>query len=149
MRLLKTNSDPGLTIARIILGIVFLPHGAQKLLGWFGGYGFAGTMDYFTGTVGLPWLIAFLVIMIEFFGSLALIAGIGTRLVALLFTILLIGIILSTHAQFGFFMNWFGTQKGEGYEYFILALGLSSLLMISGAGKYSLDSALLTKKADR
>ena len=78
-------------ILRILLGLVIFPHGAQKLLGWFGGYGFTGTMNYFTETVGLPWIIGFLVIVIEFFGSIALIAGIGTRIIAASYAVLRVG----------------------------------------------------------
>jgi putative oxidoreductase len=146
MKFLKTKDDAGMMIARVLLGVVFFPHGAQKLLGWFGGYGFSGTMDYFTGTMDLPWIISFLVIEIEFFGALALIAGLGTRLMAFAFTVLTLGIIFISHIQYGFFMNWFGAQKGEGIEYFLLVLGLSIPLMINGGGKYSIDKFLAGRK---
>lgn len=131
---------------RISLALVVFPHGAQKLFGWFGGYGFSGMMDYFTETVGLPWIIGFLVIMIESIGSIALLLGFATRVVALCFTFLAIGIVLSSHIQNGFFMNWFGNQAGEGYEYFILWIGISLTLLISGAGKYSFDREISSKK---
>ena len=132
-------------ILRIFLGLVVFPHGAQKLLGWFGGYGFSGTMGFFTGTVGLPWMLGFLVIMIEFFGAFALIAGIATRLIALFFVCLALGIVMTSHIQYGFFMNWFGNQPGEGYEYFLLWIGIAFSLVVSGGGKYSLDRIWFAK----
>ena len=107
-----------------MLGVVIFPHGAQKLFGWFGGYGFSGTMGYFTDTVGLPWLIAFLVIILESIGALALIAGFASRILSISYLVLAIGIILTSHLEHGFFMNWFGNQSGEGYElFFTLGLG--------------------------
>jgi putative oxidoreductase len=129
-------------ILRLTLGFIIFPHGAQKLLGWFGGYGFSGTMNFFTGTVHLPWLIGFLVIVIEFFGSLFLIAGLGGRIWAAAMTVLMAGIIFSSHVQNGFFMNWFGNQQGEGYEFHLLVIGLSLALMLNGSGRLSLDRRL-------
>jgi len=139
----KTSEDLSQTIIRTVLGLVIFPHGAQKLLGWFGGYGFEGTMGYFTGTVGLPWIIAFTVIVIEFFGSLMLIAGILTRMNALAVFILFIGIIFTAHIEFGFFMDWYGNKAGEGFEYHLLVLGMAGSLIYSGGGKYALDRYLL------
>jgi len=130
-------------VLRVILGLVIFPHGAQKLLGWFGGYGFTGTMNYFTGTVGLPWIIGFLVIIIEFVGSILLIAGTGTRIIAVLYIVLATGITVSSHFQHGFFINWYGNQAGEGFEYFILWIALSIALLINGGGKYSVDKLFL------
>src|SRR4051794_38598623 len=112
------------TFTRLTLGTVLFAHGAQKLTGCFGGYGFDGTMKFFTETVGLPWVVGFLVIIIEFFGSLSLILGFATRLWSLAIGILTLGIIETSHVQYGFFMNWFGNQKGEGVEYFLLMIGL-------------------------
>lgn len=126
-------------ILRLTLGLIIFPHGAQKLLGWFGGYGFTGTMNFFTGTVHLPWLIGLLVILIEFFGSLFLIAGLGSRLWAIAMIVLMLGIIFTSHVQNGFFINWSGTQAGEGFEYHLLAIGLSLALLFNGSGKFSLD----------
>jgi putative oxidoreductase len=134
--------------ARVFLGVVVFPHGAQKLLGWFGGYGFEGTMQYFTGTVGLPWVLGFGVILLEFFGALALIAGLGTRLLAGAYVLLALGITLTTRVQYGFFMNWFGNQPGEGYEYFLLWVGLAASLALTGGGKYALDALIRRRKAE-
>lgn len=127
--------------ARLLLSLVLFPHGAQKLLGWFGGFGFGGTMNYFTGTVGLPWTAGFLVILLEFFGPLALLLGFATRLFSLALLCVFTGIVLTSHHHY-FFMNWFGAQKGEGAEFFLLAIGLCLSLIVSGAGKLSVDRLL-------
>ena len=143
-KLFKTNENTAATIIRIVLGAILFPHGAQKLLGWFGGYGFDGTIGFLTGTAGLPWIIAFLVIIIEFFGALALIFGFATRIVASGVIVLFAGILLM-HLQNGFFMNWNGQQAGEGFEYHLLVIGMSLALLVSGAGKWSIDYALQKK----
>ena len=116
-----------------------LPHGAQKLFGWFGGFGFTNTMTYFTQTAGLPWIIAFLIIMGESLGSLGLIVGFFTRLSALGLICIMVGAIITVHIPNGFFMNWFGKQAGEGFEYHLLVIGMSIPLLINGGGKYSVD----------
>jgi len=133
------------TIMRITLGLVLWPHGAQKVLGWFGGYGFLDTMNYFTETMNLPGVIAFSVIVIEFFGSLSLIAGWVTRFWALAIIGLMFGIILTSHLEYGFFMNWNGNQAGEGFEYHLLVIGLSLAILVHGSGKYAIDSNIQLK----
>ncbi|GAA4780849.1 DoxX family protein [Olivibacter ginsenosidimutans] len=143
IRTLQTDSDWAGLVSRLSIGIVFFPHGAQKLLGWWGGYGFSGTMDFFTNAMNLPWLIAFMVIAIEFFGALSLIAGFATRLWSALTIILCIGVVFSSHLEHGFFMNWFGNQQGEGYEFFILMIGLCIVSLINGGGKYSADNIIV------
>src|SRR6187401_1263201 len=105
--LTATHAGVSGTVLRVALGAVMFPHGAQKLLGWFGGYGFSGTMGFLTGTAGLPWIIAFLVIAIEFFGAIALIFGFATRIVAVGIISLFTGIIATSHFQNGFFMKWY------------------------------------------
>jgi putative oxidoreductase len=139
-----TVTEPQLSplILRIVFAIVLWPHGAQKLLGFFGGYGFTPTMQHLTTEAGLPSLIAFLVIFLEFFGSLFILFGLFTRLVAIAQIILFLGMIVTAHLQFGFFMNWFGAQKGEGFEYHLLAIGLLISLIVTGAGKLSLDGCI-------
>lgn len=146
-KLLSTDASnwPAL-IARLALGITIFPHGAQKLLGAFGGYGYTGTMGFLTMQAGLPYIFALLVILIEFFGSLFLIFGFLTRLAAIGFAGLFLGIVLKVHAANGFFMNWGGTQKGEGLEFFILLFGLVIISLISGGGKASVDSVLANRK---
>ncbi|MDO6431670.1 DoxX family protein [Flavitalea sp. BT771] len=137
----KTNDSIAPLFLRIFLAIVLFPHGAQKLFGWFGGYGFAGTMDYFKNTTGIPWILGFLVIVIEFLGPIALLLGYATRLWSIAICIVMTGIILTTFTQY-FFMNWFGVQKTEGAEYFLLAIGMSLSLSLSGAGRYSVDARI-------
>ena len=140
--LFQTNDKFSYWVPRVILGCVILPHGAQKLFGWFGGFGFTNTMTYFTQTAGLPWIIAFLIIMGESLGSLGLIVGFFTRLSALGLICIMVGAIITVHIPNGFFMNWFGKQAGEGFEYHLLVIGMSIPLVISGGGKYSVDALI-------
>jgi len=129
-------------IIRLMLGIVFFAHGAQKALGLFGGYGFSGTMGFFTGQLHVPAPLAFLVIIAEFPGCLALIVGFLTRLVAFGLACDMLGAIFMVHLPNGFFMNWFGKQAGEGIEFFLLVIAMCLALVIGGAGKWSLDRAI-------
>jgi putative oxidoreductase len=141
-KLTATNNDIATAVLRLVFGIVFFAHGAQKMLGWFGGYGFTGTMGFFTGVMHIPAVFAFLAIAAEFFGGLGLVLGFMTRIAALgIFTNMLMALAL-VHHQFGFFMNWTGTQKGEGYEYHLLALAAAAFLVLRGAGAASLDRVL-------
>lgn len=130
-------------VIRLTLALVILPHGCQLLLGWFGGFGFSNTMKFFTEAEKLPWLIGFMVIMLQSVGALLILLGFGSRILAFGTMIMFIGMIFTSHLKFGFFMNWFGTQKGEGYEYHLLVIGLSIALMFSGSGKFSVDRLLL------
>ena len=141
-KILPVNNDLASLFSRLTLGIVLFPHGAQKLLGLFNGYGFSGTMNFFTGTMNLPWIIGFFIIVIEFFGPLFLIVGLASRIWAIAIIFLMIGIIVTSHLNNGFFMNWFGNQKGEGYEYHLLVIGLCLALFASGSGKYSLSNII-------
>ena len=141
-KLIRTNDNTVALVLRLALGIVFFPHGMQKLVGWFGGYGFEGTMGFFTTKLGIPAIFAFLAIMAEGLGSLGLIAGLGTRVAAFGIAVNMVVAVLMLHLQNGFFMNWFGSQKGEGYEYHLLAIGIGVALMITGGGKWSLDGAI-------
>lgn len=140
--LFKTDSSVTNLILRVALGAVFFPHGAQKALGWFGGYGFSGTMGFFTGTMHIPALFAFLAIAAEFAGSIALIIGLGTRVAALGIASIMAVAIATVHYQYGFFMNWTGTQAGEGFEYHLLVLAITIVLIIRGGGKLSLDRSI-------
>jgi putative oxidoreductase len=141
--LLSTNPNNwSALIARLALAIVIFPHGAQKLFGWFGGYGFQGTMGFLTGMAKLPYVVALLVILIESIGSLMLFFGFASRIAALGAIGLFTGIVLKIHLANGFFMNWNGNQKGEGIEYFLLLLSLALIVLIAGGGKASVDAAL-------
>jgi len=140
-RLLATSDDVTLAILRLVLGVVFFAHGAQKMLGWFGGYGFHGTMGFFEH-LGFPAPVAFLIICTEFFGGLGLIVGLLTRIPALGIGVEMIGAILMVHLPNGFFMNWSNNQKGEGFEYHLLAIAIAAVLLIRGGGAFSADRAL-------
>jgi putative oxidoreductase len=147
--LFRTNDDVSALILRLVLGIVMLPHGAQKLLGWYGGFGFSGTMGFFTEKMGIPWIVVLLIIIGESFGSLGLIVGFLTRVGAFGIFTIMVGAIVLVHWPNGFFMNWFGKQAGEGFEYHLLAIGMSFALMIVGGGKWSVDREIaeqLSKK---
>lgn len=144
-KLLHTEDSILPTVLRLALGIVIFPHGAQKVTGWFGGYGFEATMSWFTESAGFPAIIAFLVILIEFAGALALIIGLTGRLAALGVGVVMVGAVITTHLPYGFFMNWSGAQAGEGFEYHILALALAIGVMIAGSGAFSVDRWLVNK----
>lgn len=138
--LCKTNNSFAPFLARLTLGIVMFPHGAQKMLGWFGGYGFSGTMHFFTQQMHIPAPLAFLAIMAEFAGSIGLIVGCLSRVAAFGIATNMVVAIMTVHIHNGFFMNWYGNQKGEGFEYHLLAIGLALIVIIYGAGKFSLDA---------
>ena len=146
-KILATNSNNWTALfARLALGITIFPHGAQKLLGWFGGYGYSGTMGFLTTQAHLPWILAFLVIIIESIGASALIFGFATRIAAFGILVNFLGILFTTHLNNGFFMNWYVQPgKPEGIEYFILVLGLAIVSLIAGGGKASIDAALTGK----
>jgi putative oxidoreductase len=135
---ISTRDDYGVFTARVFLAIVFIPHGSQKLLGLVGGNGFAATMDNFMSN-GMPAILAFFVIMGESLGAVALMVGLCGRFMALGIAMIMVGAIFIVHLPYGFFMNWFGTQKGEGFEFHLLAIGLAFLVMINGSGKFSID----------
>lgn len=145
-KLIQTDNDISSLVLRVLLAIVFFPHGAQKVFGWFGGFGFSGTMGFFTGKMGIPAIFAFLAIMAEFLGPLGLISGFLTRVAAFGIACNMTVAIFMVHIPNGFFMNWFGNQKGEGFEYHILAIAIAAALMIKGGGRASVDG-LISEKA--
>ena len=144
-KLLTTSDDWTLTLLRLVLGVVFFAHGAQKMVGWFGGYGFSGTMGYFTHS-GIPAPLAFLAIAAEFFGGIGLLAGFLSRVAAFGIVANMLVAVLRVHLPIGFFMNWSGTQKGEGFEYHLLAIAIGIAIMVKGAGCLSMDRALSRTK---
>ena len=135
-----TESNIAGTIARLALGIVILPHGLQKLLGMFGGMGFEKTLDFFVSS-GIPMPVAFLIIMAESLGAASLIIGFLSRFCAFGISLVMLGAVFMVHLPNGFFMNWYGNQQGEGFEFHILAIGLGLIVMLVGAGRFSLDLA--------
>ncbi len=144
---LATRADLSSPLLRLGLAAVMFPHGAQKLLGWFGGYGYEGTMGFLTGSIGLPAPLASLTIGLEFFGPLLLVLGLGVRFVAAGFAAIMLGAIATVHAQHGFFMNWFGAQQGEGFEFHLLVITMALALVVRGAGSFSLDRKLQAQPA--
>lgn len=141
-KLFQTPDDKVMTVMRLVLGVVFLAHGSQKMLGWFGGYGFKGTMGFFTQAMHVPAVFALLAIAAEFFGGLGLIAGLLSRIAAFGIAVNMLVAIFLVHWPNGFFMNWTGQQKGEGFEYHLLVLAMNVALMIRGGGAFSLDRAV-------
>lgn len=141
-KIINTTDDFTLTASRLVLGIVFFAHGAQKTLGWFGGYGYSGTMGFFTKQMGIPAPLAFLAIAAEFLGGLGLIFGLLGRIAAFGIISNMVVAILMVHRQNGFFMNWAGNQKGEGFEYHLLAIALGLGILIKGSGAFSFDRVI-------
>src|ERR1700693_5146255 len=148
-KLISTDNDSATAILRFVLGVIFFAHGAQKMLGWFGGDGFSGAIGFFYDVMPLPVLFAFLAITAEFFGGLGLILGFLTRIAALGIFANMVVAIAMVHYRFGFFMNWTGAQKGEGFEYHLLVLAITAFLMIRGAGAFSVDRTIVTASPAR
>lgn len=140
-------ADGSSLVLRLTLAGVLLPHGLQQSLGLFGGYGFSGTLGYYTHGVGLPYWLALTVIAVLNLGPLLLLAGLGTRLAALACGLFLAGAMLTAHLPNGFFMNWYGTQHGEGFEYHLLGMGLALALILQGGGRYALDRILFSRNS--
>lgn len=138
-RLFQTDDNWALAVIRVVLGIVIFAHGAQKMLGWFGGRGFHGYMTYLMHVRGVPGPFAFLAIAAEFFGSLGLILGFLGRIAAFGIAIDMVVAVVLVHLPFGFFMNWNSEKKGEGFEFQILVVAMAVAVMIGGAGPLSLD----------
>ncbi|MGA3257980.1 MAG: DoxX family protein [Bryobacteraceae bacterium] len=140
-KLLGTRNSIPLAIVRLVLGLVMFPHGAQKMLGWFGGNGFSGTMGFFAHQ-GIPAPLAFLAIAAEFFGGLGLILGFLSRIAAFGVLCNMVVAVLTVHLANGFFMNWASANKGEGFEYHLLAIAMALAVITGGAGAASVDRAL-------
>jgi len=147
-RLLDTTPHAGPALARLTLALVFFPHGAQHVLGWLGGYGFQGTLQWMTGTLGFPAPLAALALVTELVAPFALLAGLGGRIAALGLVGLMLG-ALSTHVANGFFMNWFGNLPAgqEGFEYHVLAIALAGTVALQGSGVWSVDRLLMARAA--
>jgi putative oxidoreductase len=141
--LFSTNPDWTLTIIRTILGVVFFAHGAQKLLGWFGGPGLNQTMRAMHDSLGLPRLLAFAAVATEFLGGVGLVVGLLSRVAAVGIGVTMLSAIVMVHGRNGLFMDWFGARKNHGYEYHLLALALTIVLIAKGSGAFSLDRVVL------
>ena len=149
-RFFETRHAAAPTLVRVALALLLFPHGAQHALGWFGGYGFAGTLGWMTGTLGFPAPAAALAITIELLAPLALLVGLGGRAAALGLVGLMLGAI-STHAGNGFFMNWFGALPAgqEGFEYHLVVIALAAVTVLEGSGALSLDARIAAVLAPR
>lgn len=141
-KIVNTDNDFTFTVLRLVLGVIFLAHGGQKTLGWFGGLTFGQTMQMFTQTMHIPAPFAFLAIMAEFAGGIGLIVGFLGRIAAFGIICNMVVAVMMVHSKFGFFMNWFGNQQGEGYEYHLLAIALALAILVKGSGALSIDRAL-------
>jgi putative oxidoreductase len=146
-RLIQTGDDVSLSFLRLVLGLVIFPHGAQHLLGWFGGPGPQVTMEIYTATFGIPAIFGVLGIVAEFFGPLGLVVGLLGRVAALGVAGVMVTAALLVHLPFGFFQDWFGNQQGEGIEFFILATAMALVVIVKGSGAWSLDRALANPRA--
>ena len=141
-KLMHTTDDFALTVLRLAAGVVFFAHGSQKVLGWFGGYGFSATMGFFTNGMHIPAPFAFLAICAEFLGGIGLLLGFLSRIAAFGIACDMLAAVYMVHRHIGFFANWYGNQKGEGYEYHILAIAIALAIMIKGSGALSVDRSL-------
>jgi putative oxidoreductase len=144
-KLFATDKALSGTVLRVLLGVVIFPHGAQKLLGWFGGGGFNTSMRWFESNFHVPTIFALLAILAESVGAVALISGFFTRVAALAISVNMLVAVALVHLKNGFFMNWSGTAKGEGFEYHILAMAIGIALMIKGGGRWSVDGVIAKK----
>jgi putative oxidoreductase len=147
-KLMITGNEYSLGLARFVLGVVFFAHGAQKMLGWFGGLGFSGTMGVFA-KLGMPAAVALFAIFVEFFGGLSLLFGLLSRVAASAIIVEMIGAVFTVHIHNGFFMNWSGQQKGEGFEYHLIAIALALLIVVRGSGAPSVDYMVSTGESKR
>ena len=147
-KLMETQPRVSLLVARLLLGVTMFPHGAQKVLGWWGGNGLNATIQGFTTHMGIPLVFAWLAVAAEFLGSLGLIVGLLTRVAAFGVGVNMVVAAAMVHVKNGFFMNWMGNQAGEGFEYHLLAVAAALVLMIDGGGRASLDRALTAHRDD-
>ncbi|HAR95971.1 MAG TPA: hypothetical protein DCR97_08430 [Deltaproteobacteria bacterium] len=146
MRLLRTEGDLSAFLLRLTIALVLFPHGAQKVFGWFGGHGLWPTLQYFQDDLGIPFLFGVVAVAAEFLGSISLFFGFLTRVAAFVVAVEMIVAVTLLHLGFGFFMNWMGQQKGEGFEYPILFLGVCLALILKGGGMWSIDRLLYGRR---
>jgi putative oxidoreductase len=141
-KLISTSNDSTYTVMRLVLGVVFFAHGAQKMLGWFGGPGLNTTIANFTQHMGIPLFFAYLAVIAEFFGAIGLIVGFLSRIAAFGILMVMVVAVVMVHVHNGLFMNWMGNQNGEGFEYHLLAMALALAIIMKGSGALSIDYVL-------
>jgi putative oxidoreductase len=139
---ISTPEDWSLAAVRVVLGVIFFAHGAQKMFGWYGGSGLVKSMRTFTQDLHIPAVLAFLVIAGEFLGGVGLLLGLFSRLAALVIGLTMLGAVAMVHLRHGLFLNWFGEKKGLGIEFHLLAIALAMLVVLKGSGAFSLDRLL-------
>jgi putative oxidoreductase len=144
-KIINTSQDVSLLILRVTVGGIILPHGLQKLFGWFGGHGVTATIEAFNTYFGFPALVTVLVIIVESFGMLSLILGFLSRVMAAALGVVMLSAIYFVTGRWGFFMNWYSEQRGEGFEFHILVIGIIIILVLKGGGKWSIDALLMKK----
>lgn len=142
-RILRVSSQQADLILRVALGTVFVAHGSQKLFGWFGGNGWNATIGFFNQVLNIPAPLAGLVILIEFFGGIAIILGLLTRPVALGLAATMLGAAFKVHLVNGFFLG-----QNNGVEYVFVLLLLSIYFVVKGSGVISLDGLIAKKLAE-
>jgi putative oxidoreductase len=147
-KIIRTSDDKVLTVLRLTLAIVVFPHGLQKVFGWFGGFGISGTYGFLTQQMHIPAVFAILVFAAEFLGPIGLFVGLLSRIAAFGIAVEFAVAVFLVHIPNGFFMNWTGQQKGEGFEFHILAIGIAIAIMMGGSGALSIDR-LITSKDQR
>jgi putative oxidoreductase len=140
--LFRTSGSVGPLLLRVFLAVVMFPHGAQKLLGWFGGAGFTSSMASFTDKMSIPAVFGLMAILTEFLGPIGLFVGFLTRIAAFAVGFDILVAALLVHVHFGFFMNWVGKQKGEGVEFDLLLWAIALALIVQGAGAFSIDGVI-------
>ncbi len=132
---------------RVTLGVIFIAHGGQKLLGLWGGAGLQATFDTFESNMGIPPWLTLTAVLAEFFGGLAVLIGLLTRLASVSLAFVMLVAIFQAHLQHGFFMNWNLVRGvGHGIEFNLALLGMSLGLILSGPGQLSLDRLLGIEK---
>jgi putative oxidoreductase len=138
--LFGTFASTSLLIVRVVLGIIFFAHGAQKVFGWFGGPGLRGVIIYFKQSLGVPAPLTVLAALTECFGGLVMIMGLLVRPAAVGLIIVMLVAIATVHRRNGFFLNWsLEPGKGHGFEMNLALIGMALAVLVGGAGAVSVD----------
>ena len=145
-KLFVTPNDCTLTIARVVLAVIFFAHGSQKMFGLFGGRGFSGTIDLFQQTMGIPAALTVCAMVAEVCGSIGLFLGLLSRVAASGVLVVMLVAVPANGLYPHFFMNWTGAQRGEGFEYHLLAVALILTILVRGGGCFSLDRAIAARQ---
>jgi putative oxidoreductase len=138
--LFGTFASKSLLIVRVVLGVIFFAHGAQKVFGWFGGPGLRGVVSYFKQSLGVPAPLSVLAALTECFGGLAMIVGLLVRPAAVGLIVVMLVAIATVHWRNGFFLNWsLESGKGHGFEMNLALIGMALAVLVGGGGALSID----------